>query len=773
MSVSRIGFALNLFPRSWQLSHINLGVETPKNARHIARFQKLSRWSGIFVALLGTIVLFGWAFDIDVLKSFLPIWVTMKVNTAIGMSFAGIALSCHHSDHERPRAIVRLLEQSLAVLILSLGIATTLQYGFSLDFGIDELIFPDDPHPVATYAPGRMALNSAIAFILTGISLIYQSCRRYIASQMAAIALFIISFVGFLGYLFCITEFYGIGAFTDMAIHTSVGFLVLSVGLLFSHPDRGLTSVAVSDLAGGAAIRRLIGLTLALPTLTSGLVLVGKRAGWYDAEVAIVLLGAVSAIMLAVSIWWGARTLGAADYQVLHDSLTGLPNRLLFRQRLIEALEVAKAGHHSLAVLFIDLDRFKKINDSLGHDTGDELLQDVAARLLSILPSHAILSRWGGDEFTLLLPDGQELQQCENLAGQIVTVLNEPFEVPPHSCYLGASVGIATYPHAADNAADLLKYADIAMYAAKDAGGSGVQFYRQPLQHSDRNPLVVERELRLALERQEFSLMYQPKLCLKTGNLAGVEALLRWNCQRLGPISPQQFVPLAEATGEIVPIGEWVLRQACEQIRDWMAAGFPPVRVAVNLSGRQLLQTALVETVRQILDDTGIPPACLELEITETIAIQNVELTQEVLEQLRGLGVWLALDDFGTGYSSLAYLKNFPLNVLKIDRAFVREIERESRDWAIASTIVALGRGLGMKVVAEGVETPEQLHLLRDLGCDEIQGYWFMPPQPPEALADIYDRLQACQQYLNSLPQSCALERPTRANLPGVWVRPN
>ena len=376
------------------------------------------------------------------------------------------------------------------------------------------------------------------------------------------------------------------------------------------------------------------------------------------------------------------------------------------------------------------------------------MLQLVTRRILAELPQQASLSRWGGDEFTLLLRHPVDRATCERLARRLVGVLSLPFDIEPYSCYVSGSIGIASYPQDGEDAASLMKHADIALHRSKEMGRGNFHFYQRSLERHAYDLLLLERELHLAVERQEFILLYQPKLSIKTGHLAGMEALIRWNSPRLGQVSPQEFITLAEENGLIVPIGEWVLYRACEQIQRWQQEGFPPVTVAVNLSARQFLQTNLVQTVRQVLETTQVSPEYLELEITETIAIQNVELTQVILQELREMGVKIALDDFGMGYSSLAYLKNFPLNALKIDRSFVQDITTQLSDRAIASAIVTLGRGLGMKIVAEGVETAEQMQILSELDCDEIQGYWLSPARPGEALGEIYQRIADSQPQL-------------------------
>ncbi|WP_170189973.1 GGDEF domain-containing protein, partial [Geitlerinema sp. P-1104] len=457
-------------------SHIDLAIETPKNTQYVANLKRWSRGCAYGVICLGVLVLLGWLFDIALLKSIAPTWVTMKVNTAVGLVIAGSALLASHRR-------LQFWELTGAWMVLALGLLTTAQYLFDLNLGIDEAIFPDDPNPVATYAPGRMALNTALSFSSLGISLAYQAFRSYRRAQFFAIVTLMISFLGCLGYIFGITAFYGIGQFTEMALHTGVAFILLSLGILGRYPDRGGMGITVSELAGGATIRRLIGLTFILPTVGCGLVLLGQRAGLYDGEVGLVLLSVASVFVLGTVIWWNARTIGATDYQALYDNLTGLPNRILFRQQLSNCLREAREQEQSLAVFFIDIDCFKKINDTLGHDIGDEVLQLVTRRILAELPEQARLSRWGGDEFTLLLPHPVDRLTCERLARRLVGVLGLPFDIEPYSCYVSGSIGIASYPQDGEDAASLMKHADIALHRSKETGRGSFRFYQRSLEH--------------------------------------------------------------------------------------------------------------------------------------------------------------------------------------------------------------------------------------------------------------------------------------------------
>ena len=422
-------------------------------------------------------------------------------------------------------------------------------------------------------------------------------------------------------------------------------------------------------------------------------------------------------------------------HQASHDRLTGLPNRLLFEERLSLALAYAHQWGEMLAVMFLDLDRFKTINDTLGHASGDLLLQQVAQRLSKCLKQNDTIARWGGDEFTLILPQVQSAHDATKIAKRIIKALKTPFECNGQELHVTTSIGIALAPYDGEDAETLLKNADIAMYQVKQQGKNDFQLYAADMNTQALDQLVLANDLYRALNRGEFLLHYQPQVNLKTGQIVAVEALVRWQHPERGLVPPSQFIPLAEETGQINAIGEWVLQTACAQNRAWQEAGLPPIRVAVNLSARQFQQQNLVQSVDRVLAETGLEAQYLEVEITETIAMQDVKVTILVLEKLQAMGVYISIDDFGTGYSSLATLKQFPLNTLKIDQAFVKDLTTDAKDAALIRAIVALGHGLDLTVIAEGVETAEQQEFLRSVGCNAMQGYWFSKPLPAEAAA--------------------------------------
>ncbi len=415
-----------------------------------------------------------------------------------------------------------------------------------------------------------------------------------------------------------------------------------------------------------------------------------------------------------------------------HDPLTELPNRAMFNERLRHALHQGVRYNRGLAVMFIDIDRFKVVNDSLGHGAGDRLLQNCAKRLTECLRESDIVARLGGDEFVVMIENFTGPRDAIAVAQKILHGLAKPFFVDGQEFLMSASIGISTFPDDGADVETLVKNADIAMYRAKDQGRNNYQFYSAQMNKHTFERLAMESSLRRAVERSEFLLHYQPKLDLQTGAIAGVEALVRWKHPDWGMVSPAQFIPLAEETGLIVQIGEWVLKTACEQSRQWRDQGIPGVRVAVNLSARQFAQKSLLQDVARIIAESGLTPESLELEITESMVMQNAEHATETLQKLKAMGVSLAIDDFGTGYSSLAYLKRFPIDCIKIDRSFIKDIPVDADDMAITKGVIALGHSLRLKVVAEGVETAEQRDFLQANDCDEFQGFLFSKPLPAE-----------------------------------------
>lgn len=423
-----------------------------------------------------------------------------------------------------------------------------------------------------------------------------------------------------------------------------------------------------------------------------------------------------------------------------HDTLTGLPNRLHFLESLKLGIANAKRLETEVAVLFLDLDRFKIINDTLGHAAGDALLIEVAKRLKLSIRETDQVGRFGGDEFAVMLGNLQDGDDAEKVAHKILRTMAEPVCIEGHELFITTSIGISRYPHDDLFPAALIKKADTAMYSAKGMGRNNYQLYSPDMDGDNEKRLILENSIRKALDNDQFRLFYQPKIDLASGRVSSMEALIRWQHPDLGLLEPKDFISLAEETGLIFTIGDWVLQTACAQAREWEHNG-QRIRVAVNVSGYQLQQRGFVVAVRQTLDAVGLAPELLELEVTESVIMQNPEFATKVLRQLSDLGVQISIDDFGTGYSSLSHLKRFSVNTLKIDKSFVREVDRNSTDAAIASAIIAMGKSLDLNVIAEGVETESQLEFLRKHECNEIQGYLFSRPVPAtEAFALLNQR---------------------------------
>jgi len=420
-----------------------------------------------------------------------------------------------------------------------------------------------------------------------------------------------------------------------------------------------------------------------------------------------------------------------------HDSLTGLPNRMMFSSLLNVAIPTAARYKRDFAVMFIDLDRFKFINDTLGHEAGDLLLKEIAARFKQTLRASDVIARLGGDEFVVLVQEISDREHAATVARKMLSAAIKPMMLVGQECRVTASIGIALFPGDGEDEQALMKNADSAMYFAKEEGKNNFQFYTSEISSQSLERLTLESNLRRAMERQEFSLNYQAKLDLKTGAITGVEALLRWQSAELGSVSPNKFIPIAEETGLIVHIGRWVLKTACEQNVAWQRQSLPPINMAVNLSVRQFADENLLDDIATILRETGMTPGLLELEITEGMLIHNIERAIRLLTAIKQMGVRLAIDDFGTGYSSLGQLKNFPIDTLKVDRSFIRDLATDSEDRAITSAIIAMGKTLSLTVVAEGVETIEQQDFLRGQACDEMQGYYFSKPIAAEEFATL------------------------------------
>ncbi len=433
------------------------------------------------------------------------------------------------------------------------------------------------------------------------------------------------------------------------------------------------------------------------------------------------------------------------SYQIYHDSLTGLPNRKYLHHYLVEVVEKLEDKKQKFAVLFLDIDRFKLINDSLGHGIGDLLLKSVSDRLKSLIRQGDLLVRWGGDEFAIIAKTIASQDVVVQIAETMIQALSLPFACNGHELHITTSIGASIYPDHNTDVEGLIRNADMAMYRAKVDGRNNFQFYIPNMQEQSFQRLSMENNLRRALENEELETYYQPQIDLHTGQIVGLEVLLRWKHVTLGSISPSQFIPLAEETGLIIAVGYWVLRHTCLQAIEWNKSGLPPIQIGVNLSIKQLQQKDFLSSLQQILNETNFDPHYLELEITEGIMMDNVEEKIVLLNQFRQMGIQLSIDDFGTGYSALSYLKNLPIDTLKIDRTFIEYIDHNEQDQAIVASLINLSHSLNLIVIAEGVETQEQVDILRELGCDRIQGYFFYKALPTEEIEALL-RAQAITQ---------------------------
>jgi diguanylate cyclase (GGDEF)-like protein/PAS domain S-box-containing protein len=436
----------------------------------------------------------------------------------------------------------------------------------------------------------------------------------------------------------------------------------------------------------------------------------------------------------------GARAMALQmAHSAEHDFLTGLPNRMLLNDRVNQAVALAARHMKKVALLFLDLDGFKHINDSLGHAIGDKLLQSVTKRLLSCVRGADTVSRQGGDEFVVLLSEAQQLEDAAVAARRMLDAVAQAHPIDLHDLHVTASIGVSMYPDDGQDAETLIKNADTAMYQAKENGRQSYRFFKPAMNVRAVERQSIEESLRRALERQEFALHYQPKINLESGEITGAEALIRWTHPTRGIVSPAQFIPVAEDCGLILPIGNWVLREACRQARTWLDAGLPLGTIAVNISAIEFRDENFLEGVFAILQDTGLDPGSLELELTESVLMKHVENTKSILTALRARGVRLAVDDFGTGYSSLSYLSEFPIDALKIDQSFVRRITTSPDETSIVTAVISMGRSLKLRVVAEGVETLEELAFLRAHRCDEAQGYYFARPVASQQFAGLLE----------------------------------
>jgi diguanylate cyclase (GGDEF)-like protein len=534
-------------------------------------------------------------------------------------------------------------------------------------------------------------------------------------------------------------------------ILAGAAFLYAAMCVWNSGPRRALGKRLVAGAFGAYAATQIVG------SVGGWFALRGFAVAGLEVATSAVELALVVSMGMAVVIWLLEEERNAASEQAgrvqefaYRDALTGLPNRQLFLDRLRMAVPHAKRSNHKLAVLFLDLDRFKVINDSLGHGIGDRLLQEVAERLTHALRSNDTVARLGGDEFTILASVIHDAEDVITVARKVQVAIDRPFEIEGRELFVTTSVGIAVYPDDGESPDTLIRNADAAMYEAKARGAGLFQLYTPEMNEHAVEQLALESALRRAVEHGEFRLLFQPVMRMDDSSVHCVEAMLRWEHPRMGTLRPHQFMKIAEATGLIVPVGDWIFRTACRQLREWHLDGHPSLRLSINVSARQLKQADFASMVLNALEEAALPPAALTLEIAESSAAQADSIAISALRALREVGIRVAIDDFGTGYTSLSALRRFPVDALKIDTSFIRDLIHDENDAAIAAAAIALARALGLIVVAEGVENPAQLEFLRVQGCELWQGYLCCPPVGPEQLA----RVLAGYRYSGELPKA-------------------
>jgi diguanylate cyclase (GGDEF)-like protein len=713
----------------------------------------------------GLLVLGGWILDVEILKRIVNGLTAMNPATAVGFICLGSALAL--TSRRGAGRIARGAAITLGLAAAALGVGRLLAVAGVYDAGVDRLLFAEKLVGADFGRPNQMAPNTAVNFILIGLALVLidvHGRRIRWPGQLMAVTAGMSSLLALIGYAYGLPAFYGIGTHIAMSLPTALTFLVTSTGILCARPTHGIIAVVSGDTSGGTMIRRLLPAVIVVPVVLGGLRLAGHRVLLFESAVGLWLLVISIMTVFAVLIGWNALLLHRVDidrarherllaHQAQHDALTELPNRRLFLEQLGAAIARGRDSGVFAAVLFVDLDLFKVINDSLGHVVGDDMLIAAGARVRENVGPHALVARLGGDEFTVLLGDLTDRACAIETAERIRTAFERPFAVGVHEVFTSVSIGIA-FTTREDSAQDVLRHADLAMYHAKSRGRSRVEVFDPALDLAARTRQQLEYDLRRAIPRGELRVFYQPEVEIDTGRLVGLEALVRWEHPVRGLIAPAAFLSVAEESGLIVPIGRWVMYEACRQAKEWQLRydTDTALMVSVNLSGKHMQQATLIDEVREVLEKTGMDPQHLIIEITETVAMAGAETTIEILKKLKGLGVLLAIDDFGTGFSSLAYLKRFPVDLLKIDKSFVDGVAFRNHDRAIVEAIIALGHALGLRVIAEGVEGPEQLEELRSLGSELGQGYFFGKPLSSDRTTGMPSLLDAHRRWAADRP---------------------
>lgn len=727
---------------------------------------RITRLAAAFAAVLAAAVLVAWALDAYPNGVLLPTRANMKPVTAVGILGAAAALALVTVGNRRAN---RATVVAAAVPIV-VGVVTLLENVSDLELGSDTILFGDALRAVGGEHPGRPALTTGGVLAAAGVAVLARRAGRQTVAQVLGIAVFLGGYVGIVGYIFGVEALFVVGEFPRMAANTAAVFAVLGVGIATACADVGLPALLRDRGAAGLLVRRILPLVAVIPLLTGLLAVQGARADLFDTPFGIAITVTASMGLILGVVWATAASLRRIDsqraqaldellaltdeleervaartaelsYQALHDALTGLPNRALLLDRIEHALERARRAQVKVGILFLDLDRFKVVNDSLGHRAGDRLLVGVARRLRSTLRPEDTVARLGGDEFVVLCEGIDDVSALTALAVRLNDALvAEPFVLDGERLSMHASIGIAWTggpPGRAASADALLRNADVAMYAAKESGRNRYQLFDDQLHARAVRRLTIEGDVRSALDEGRLFPVYQPLVSIASGRVHGVEALARIRLPDGTVLTASEFISIAEDARLIGAVGEEMLAQACRAAAMAADGGSSDLTVSVNVSGHQLRDTHFVGTVERVLDEVPLDPQRLCLELTESVLMEAVGPASAVIGELRALGAKIAIDDFGTGYSSFAYVRQFPVDILKIDQSFVAGLNRNLEDEVIVAGVVRLGAALDIEVIAEGVETREQHDYLLRLGCPSAQGFYYGLPTPDFAVIDL------------------------------------
>jgi diguanylate cyclase (GGDEF)-like protein len=718
-------------------------------AYSLQRYLAYTRAACLLVFTIALVVTIGWMQKLPLLSAFQPDYYHMKSESAA--CFIATAISLWLLTAWRQTAQVRIAGMLSAAAVTLLALLTIGQEVTAWEKALEYIFLGK---AAASTGAGQEGMSdvTAASFVVVGLTLLLLHRRNppgWVQYLSAATLLLWIGIAIF--HLYGLNALYASGSFGSISIPTICCFIVLSSGVLLSRPSLGFMALFTNSRFGGIAARRLIPAALLIPVCFGWLLVWSRLNGAVDIRVGAAAQAISFFIIFVLLIAWTSRSILRLERLVLmkqhermqaleraahlahYDVLTNLPNRALLRERMQSAIKLAARKHGKVALLFLDLDRFKPVNDTYGHETGDQVLVEVAARLLQSVRDTDTVSRQGGDEFVILLQDIVDVDDIARIASTVLTSIERPFVVNGSELFLAGSIGISIYPNDGEDIQLLIDHADAAMYYAKSLGRKNYQFFAPHINELAMRRSLIERQIRTALAEDQFMLYYQPKVDIASGKLIGAEALIRMRNDDGKPFSPDHFIAVAEEAGLIIPIGKWVMQEACRQLRVWQEAGYPTIPISINISAAQFQERNFVDFVQDMLEDSSIDAGCLDIEVTETTAMQDFEHSIATMKALRKLGVSLSIDDFGTGYSSLSYLKRFAIDSLKIDRSFIQDLPANSEDAAITCAIIDMAKNLKQKVIAEGVENKEQLQFLKEQGCDQVQGYYFSEPLAAES----------------------------------------